>query len=86
MQGINHVPFPCYNEKLEKAHLFFEEKLTEAFVVVAEEAIKYLENKEPNIKINADDFLSSNINTEVTNNLYGQLIMERMKNITNFDA
>ena len=32
MQGINYVPFPCYNEKLEKAHLFFEEKLTEAFV------------------------------------------------------
>ena len=43
--------------------------------MVAEEAIKYLKNKEPNIKINADDFLSSNINTEVTNNLYGQLIM-----------
>ena len=26
------MPFPCYNEKLEEARLFCEEKLTEAFV------------------------------------------------------
>lgn len=47
--------------------------------MIAEEALKYFENKEPNVKINADDFLTSNTNTEVTNNLYSQLIMIRFQ-------
>lgn len=46
--------------------------------MVAEQTVKYLENKEPNVKINANDFLTSNADT-VTNDLYDQLVMVRFQ-------